>query len=84
MNLSGARQGLHNVRWLIICGTILADATATAPRNQIGLGLAPTPPMGWANWNYYFCNYDDPTIADRADHLRSFNKTYPVACCVVA
>jgi hypothetical protein len=34
MNLSGAGQGLHNVKWLIICGTILADATATALRKS--------------------------------------------------
>jgi len=67
MNLSGARKGIHLVRWLIICGAILTDARARRG-NQIGLGLAPTSPMGWANWHYYFCNYDDPTIADQADH----------------
>jgi alpha-galactosidase len=28
--------------------------------------LAPTPPMGWANWNHYFCEYDDATIRAQA------------------
>ncbi len=33
--------------------------------------LAPTPPMGWANWNHYFCDYNDQTIRDQADALVS-------------
>jgi alpha-galactosidase len=31
--------------------------------------LAPTPPMGWANWNHYFCDYDDGTIRSQADAM---------------
>jgi len=31
--------------------------------------LAPTPPMGWASWNRYFCDYDEQTIRDQADAL---------------
>ncbi len=33
--------------------------------------LAPTPPMGWANWNSLGCNYDEGTIRAIADHLVS-------------
>jgi alpha-galactosidase len=31
--------------------------------------LAPTPPMGWANWNHFFCDYDEKTIQAQADAL---------------
>jgi len=34
-------------------------------------GMAPTPPMGWANWNGFACNYDDSTIRAQADALVS-------------
>ncbi len=34
-------------------------------------GLAPTPPMGWASWNHYFCDYNDQSIRDQADALVS-------------
>ncbi len=33
--------------------------------------LAPLPPMGWASWNHYFCDYDAQTIRDQADALVS-------------
>jgi alpha-galactosidase len=33
--------------------------------------LAPVPPMGWANWNRYFCDYNAQTIRDQADALVS-------------
>src|ERR1035437_3531697 len=32
---------------------------------------APTPPMGWANWNSLGCNYDEGTIRAMADHMVS-------------
>ncbi len=34
-------------------------------------GLAATPPMGWASWNHFFCDYNDQTIRDQADALAS-------------
>ena len=33
--------------------------------------LAPAPPMGWASWNHYFCDYDEKTIREQADALVS-------------
>lgn len=33
--------------------------------------LAPTPPMGWASWNHYFCDYTEKTIREQADALVS-------------
>jgi alpha-galactosidase len=36
-----------------------------------GAELARVPPMGWASWNHYFCNYDAQTIRAQADALVS-------------
>ena len=33
--------------------------------------LAPVPPMGWASWNHYFCDYNEQTIREQADALVS-------------
>ncbi len=33
--------------------------------------LAPTPPMGWANWNSLGCHYDEATIRAIADRMVS-------------
>jgi alpha-galactosidase len=32
---------------------------------------APKPPMGWAGWNRYFCDYDENTIRGQAEALVS-------------
>ncbi|MGH9616766.1 MAG: glycoside hydrolase family 27 protein [Acidobacteriaceae bacterium] len=45
-------------------------APAQATPNQYA-NLAPTPPMGWASWNHYFCDYNAKTIRDQADALVS-------------
>ena len=60
---------LHFVSCLVVSSAMLAGVDAVAQQNQMRLNLAPTPPMGWANWNYYFCNYDEKTIRDQADAL---------------
>ena len=33
--------------------------------------MAPLPPMGWASWNHFFCDYDEKTIRAQADALVS-------------
>ncbi|HLV87757.1 MAG TPA: alpha-galactosidase [Candidatus Sulfotelmatobacter sp.] len=53
----------------ILTFTILCSCLATAQNSQAS--LAPTPPMGWASWNYYFCDYDEQTIRDQADAMVS-------------
>lgn len=54
---------------LILCaGSQLTFSQATADSQP---GLAPTPPMGWASWNRFFCDYNDQTIRDQADALVS-------------
>lgn len=63
-NLTRASHGL-------MCGAILATDAAVAQPHRIAEDLAPTPPMGWTSWNYYFCNYDEQTIKDQADALVS-------------
>jgi len=63
-NLTRATQG-------VICSLILASSAAVAQQHRIAEDLAPTPPLGWARWNYYFCNCDEQTIKDQADALVS-------------
>lgn len=48
------------------CLPIFAQAEANPQAN-----LAPTPPMGWASWNHFFCDYNEQTIRDQADALVS-------------
>ncbi len=57
-------------RLLTVCIAVCWGPTAAA-QQQDAIGLAPTPPMGWASWNYYFCNYDEQTIRNQADALVS-------------
>ena len=51
---------------LACCQPIFTQAGAKAQVN-----LAPTPPMGWASWNHFFCDYNEQTIRDQADALVS-------------
>jgi alpha-galactosidase len=51
---------------LLLAGSHLAFSQAAAVSQP---GLAPTPPMGWASWNRFFCDYNDQTIRDQADAL---------------
>jgi hypothetical protein len=44
-------------------GALLLAGTATAWRN----GAALSPPMGFANWNIFGCNYDDAFFREMAD-----------------
>ena len=46
-------------------------AEAQQVNSQSHSGLAPTPPMGWASWNRYFCDYDERTIIKQVDALVS-------------
>jgi alpha-galactosidase len=40
------------------------------PGQELG-SIAPLPPMGWASWNHFFCDYDEKTIRAEADALVS-------------
>jgi len=44
---------------------------ALANASTSGTDLAATPPMGWASWNHFFCDYTDGTIRAQADALVS-------------
>lgn len=46
--------------------TRTAFGQPSSPRQT---GLAPTPPMGWASWNPFFCDYNERTIREQADAL---------------
>lgn len=53
---------------LLLASVITVPAVCQDSASQIA-SLAPTPPMGWASWNRYFCDYDEQTIRDQADAL---------------
>lgn len=70
----------------IACWTVLSilmvlvigsDVAAAQAQREAALStpnfsdLAPLPPMGWASWNHYFCDYDAQTIRAQADALVS-------------
>jgi alpha-galactosidase len=44
------------------------DAAAAPAVQELG-NLAPLPPMGWASWNHFFCDYNEKTIRAEADAL---------------
>jgi alpha-galactosidase len=60
--------GAMLVLMLAVTGLQLGFSQAAAAPQ---LNLAPTPPMGWASWNHFFCDYDDQTIRAQADALVS-------------
>src|SRR5664279_4784301 len=60
------------VRWIaVLLFAIIPFLPAAAQVNAGGSRLAPTPPMGWANWNSLACNYDETTIRAMADRMVS-------------
>ena len=70
-------NGRYDLRWgvrwvaaLLLFGAI-SFLPAAAQVKAGGSGLAPTPPMGWANWNSLACNYDETTIRAMADRMVS-------------
>jgi alpha-galactosidase len=50
---------------------LLMAVCPLAAQSAVQQNLAPTPPMGWASWNPFFCDYNDQTIRDQADALVS-------------
>jgi alpha-galactosidase len=73
---------LFSVVFAQMCGAGLAQAsdaktatsigTVSTPQNTSPFDLlAPTPPMGWASWNHFFCDYDEKTIREQAAALVS-------------
>ena len=65
---------------LIVASGLLASSMINSlPRAQVQspapvqefAHLAPAPPMGWASWNHFFCDYDEKTIRAQADALVS-------------
>ncbi len=57
----------------ILCVFLSSSSRAEAEDTPVAQesSLAPTPPMGWASWNHYFCDYDETTIRRQADALVS-------------
>ena len=48
----------------------VSQTPKTLPMQDLG-NLAPLPPMGWASWNHFFCDYNETTIRAQADALVS-------------
>jgi alpha-galactosidase len=65
-------KNLRRVKRLFLVLAILyVPIFAVEAGQQAWPNLAPTPPMGWANWNFYFCDYNEQTIREQADALVS-------------
>jgi alpha-galactosidase len=63
---------LSAVSFAILFAGLLSSCLGRAQALQLPWdGLAPTPPMGWASWNHFFCDYNDQTIREQADALVS-------------
>ena len=56
---------------LSFSGVLCAGQSSSVPPLQDFGHLAPVPPMGWASWNHFFCDYDEKTIREQADALVS-------------
>lgn len=56
---------------LIFAASILLPFSSNAQPARNYILLAPTPPMGWANWNSLGCHYNERTIRAIADRLVS-------------
>src|ERR1700679_1447891 len=73
---------LHRWMWQLLCSLMLLSVLGglhamAQQQNQPALplqdsgSLASLPPMGWASWNHFFCDYDEKTIRAEADALVS-------------
>ncbi|MCL2660659.1 MAG: alpha-galactosidase, partial [Acidobacteriaceae bacterium] len=59
------------MRAAVVFGFIFSLSQMCFAQQNSQSGLAPTPPMGWASWNHFFCDYDEKTIRAQADALVS-------------
>lgn len=57
-------------QWMTPRANAQAAPAAVLPVQDFGQ-VAPLPPMGWASWNHFFCDYDEQTIRRQADALVS-------------
>lgn len=56
---------------LLSAHVCLGQTPNTAPAPWDLGHIAPTPFMGWASWNHFFCDYTDKDIREQADALVS-------------
>ena len=62
---------------LLLCYVSLFPSGRTASAQQLDASFAtlsssaPMPPMGWAGWNRFFCDYNEATIREQSDALVS-------------
>ena len=61
----------HFLAGAFLTATVFAPLFTCAQNGAASEEIAPTPPMGWANWNSLGCNYDEGTIRAMADRLVS-------------
>jgi alpha-galactosidase len=61
----------HFLAGALLTGTVFAPIFTCAQNGAASKEIAPTPPMGWANWNSLGCNYNEETIRAIADHIAS-------------
>ncbi len=53
-----------------LCAQNDTKQESAAPVQELG-SVAALPPVGWASWNHFFCDYDERTIRAQADALVS-------------
>jgi len=67
----GLQKGALRIAAFLFLAAISFLPAAAAQAKTGSSMLAPTPPMGWANWNSLGCNYDEATIRAMADRMIS-------------
>lgn len=67
---SACRVEMRRMAVALFLLTVLLSAVSAQGSTSVS-ELAPTPPMGWANWNSLGCHYDEGTIRAMADRLVS-------------
>lgn len=66
---SDRRKHLAVVRLVLLSALILSNGLTAFSQATASPALAPTPPMGWASWNPFFCDYNEQTIREQTDAL---------------
>ena len=71
LSVSGSSKKGNSWKAKARVGAVAFAASVLLPASALDNGQALTPPMGWANWNGFGCNYNDTTIRQQADFLNS-------------
>ncbi len=68
---SSVQRWAYRIARSLFVAAVLSPFFAAAQGSAGTSGIAPAPPMGWANWNSLGCNYSEETIRAMADQMVS-------------